>query len=231
MPKNKITDIFFDLDHTLWDFEANSKIAYTKLLKKHKININIEDFIKVYVPVNRQYWEDYAKNLKTKNEVKYGRLTEVFKLLNISISDNLIHLLANEYLIFLQEENILMKGSIEILDYLHERYKLHILTNGFQEVQEHKMKNSGILHYFNSVISSEEVGKLKPHPDVFNYALQKANTFAHNSYMIGDNLKTDILGAKNVGMFVIHYDPFQTNDIEHKIIPKVTCLTEIKELL
>jgi putative hydrolase of the HAD superfamily len=229
--QHKITDIFFDLDHTLWDFEANSKSAFEKLLLKHNIPVKIDDFIKVYEPINTQYWADYAKGTKSKKEVKYNRLIDTFKALNIDVATDIIDILADGYLDYLKEESILMKGTIPLLDYLKDKYKLHILTNGFKEVQADKMKNSKIAHYFDQMISSEEIGKLKPHPDVFNYALQKADTFAHNSYMIGDNFKSDILGARNVGIHVIHFDPDNLSDIDHKIIPRVQFLYEIKEML
>jgi putative hydrolase of the HAD superfamily len=231
MLKNKITDIFFDLDHTLWDFDTNSALAFEKLLEKHHIPVNINRFLAIYEPVNQQYWDKYSKGLKTKNEVKYNRLIDTFELLNIDVDFDFIKVLANEYLDFLKQENTLMEGTIELLDYLKNKYRLHILTNGFKEVQTDKMKNSGIASYFDFVITSEEAGKLKPHPDVFNHALKKVNTFAHKSYMIGDNFKSDILGAKNVGMNVIHFDPFEQNDVDFKIIPKVKKLIEIKEIL
>ncbi len=231
MLKTKITDIFFDLDHTLWDFEANSKRAFEKLLKKHQIPVQINDFLKIYEPVNREYWEQYAKQQKTKTEVKYNRLTDTFKALNIDISQQLIEILADEYLDFLKRESILMDGALGILDYLKNKYRLHILTNGFIEVQTDKMQYSGLEPYFETMITTEETGKLKPHPDVFNYALQKAGTFAHKSYMIGDNFQSDILGARNVGMHAIHFDPEGKNDIDFKIIPKVKHLLEIKEIL
>ena len=231
MQINKITDIFFDLDHTLWDFETNSSLAFKKLFQKYQIPIQIDTFIEVYEPINKKYWNDYAKGLKTKDEVKYNRLIDTFNKLEMPLEHKLIEKLANGYLDFLQEEKILIKGTVALLDYLKSKYKLHILTNGFKEVQERKMKNSDIAHYFDQIISSEEAGNLKPHPNVFNYALQKANTFAHNSYMIGDNLKSDILGAHNVGMYVIHFDPDNESDIDSKIIPKVQYLHEIREML
>jgi len=231
MNQVQITDIFFDLDHTLWDFETNSKLAFEKLLLQHSLPVDIDDFIKIYEPVNHRYWEEYAKGLKTKNEVKYNRLIDTFKLLNMEVSESMIQVLAEGYLDFLKKENTLMEGTIEILDYLKNKYKLHILTNGFTEVQTEKMENSGIAGYFDFLITSEETGKLKPHPDVFKYALQTAGTYAHKSYMIGDNFQSDVLGARNVGMHAIHFDPLGKNDVDFKIIPKVKKLIEIKEIL
>ena len=231
MLKNKITDIFFDLDHTLWDFETNSKLAFEKLLKKHEIPVGIEEYIAVYEPINHRYWQDYAKGLKTKDEVKYDRLTDTFKALQVEVSPSLIKILAHGYLDFLKKENTLMEGTVEILDYLKDKYRLHILTNGFTEVQTEKMQNSGIAHYFEHLITSEETGKLKPHPEVFKHALQTAGTFAHKSYMIGDNFQSDVLGARNVGMHAIHFDPFEQSEVDTKIIPKVKRLIEIREIL
>ena len=231
MLKTKITDIFFDLDHTLWDFEANSNSAFDKLLKKYQIPVLLDDFLATYEPINRQYWEQYAKQQKTKTEVKYGRLIDTFIALNIEVAQSLIEKLADDYLDFLKQEHILMDGALEILDYLKEKYRLHILTNGFAEVQSDKMRHSGLEPYFELMITSEETGKLKPHPQVFNYALNKAGTFAHQSYMIGDNFQSDVLGARNVGMHAIHFDPENTSDVDFKIIPKVKHLLEIKDIL
>ncbi len=231
MYKAKITDIFIDLDHTLWDFETNSKKAFEKLLNKHQIPVDINDFAEVYEPINQQYWEAYSKGIKTKEEVKYDRLIDTFKSLNISISKEMIHLIAHEYLELLKTEKKLLDGAKELLEYLKEKYRLHILTNGFKEIQKEKMQHSGIAHYFENIITSEETGKQKPHPDVFKYALQKAETFAHQSYMIGDNFKSDVLGARNVGMYAIHYDPMGLNNVDYKIIPKVRHLSEIKNIL
>ncbi len=231
MLKSQITDIFFDLDHTLWDFEANSKLAFEKLLKAHRIPVSIDDYLEVYEPINRHYWEVYAKQQKTKTEVKYGRLKDTFTALKIDISPSLIEKLANDYLDYLKKESVLMDGAIEILDYLKDKYRLHILTNGFTEVQSDKMRLSGLEFYFDLMITSEETGKLKPHPDVFKYALKKAGTLAHKSYMIGDNFQSDVLGARNVGMHAIHFDPGDTSDVDFKIIPKVKHLLEIKAIL
>jgi len=228
---SRITDIFFDLDHTLWDFEPNSDAAFEKLLKQHNINVSIVDFIETYRPINHQYWDNYSRGIVTKAQVRKGRLIDTFEKLSATVSDEMIERLADDYLIFLREETRLFQGAISLLEYLQEKYKLHILTNGFNEVQSHKLKNAKIDFFFKTVTTSEEAGKLKPHPDIFNYALKKADVFAQHSVMIGDNLKTDILGAKNVGMFVIHFDPEQQNNIDREIIPKVNHLLQIKEIL
>jgi putative hydrolase of the HAD superfamily len=229
--KTTFTDIFFDLDHTLWDFDANSKKAFNKLLKKNNLNIDIDTYCQIYKPINNQYWENYSKNLVSKEQVKYGRLKDTFTSLKIEADNDFIKKFANDYLLYLKEQTELISGSIEILEYLKGKYRLHILTNGFIEIQEGKIKNAGLINFFDHIISSEEIGKQKPHPDVFKYALNKANTLAHKSIMIGDNFKSDIMGARNVGMHAIHFDLYNKNKVDSKIIPKINNLLEIKELL
>ncbi len=231
MLKSTITDIFFDLDHTLWDFQINSDIAFGQLLQKHQLPFDLQEFLNVYEPINQQYWIEYAQQKRTKEEVKYGRLTDTFKQLNYSLPKEKIKLLAQDYLDLLKQGTALIPGTIVLLDYLKPKYHLHILTNGFAEVQADKLKNAGIDHYFDHLITSEETGKLKPHPIVFKQALKKAGSLAHKSFMIGDNLKTDVLGARNAGMHAIHFDPADQSDIDFKIIPKVRRLIEIKEIL
>ncbi len=227
----KITDVFFDLDHTLWDFEENSKLAFDKLIKINNLNISTTDFLNVYEPINKKYWDDYSQGIKTKNEVKYGRLTDTFSILNIEVNKEFIENFASDYLDFLKDESVLMEGAIEILEYLRPKYKLHILTNGFIEIQNKKIENSNLTKYFTKIISSEEIGKQKPHPDVFKYAIEKAGTYSHKSIMIGDNFKSDILGARNVGMKAIYYDIEKQNIVDKKIIPSISNLLELKELL
>ncbi len=231
MLKPTITDIFFDLDHTLWDFETNSNDAFQKLLSYHQLPFSLEDFLNVYEPINQQYWIDYAQQKRTKEDVKYGRLIDTFRQLNYTVSTDKIKILALDYLELLKQGTALIPGSINLLDYLKPKYRLHILTNGFSEIQKDKLINSGIEHYFEHLITSEATGKLKPHPAIFTQALKTTGSLAHKSFMIGDNFKTDILGAKNVGMNAIHFDPNEENDVDSKIIPKVKHLSEIKELL
>ncbi len=231
MKNHKITDIFFDLDHTLWDFDANSKSAFAKLLEKNNLPLSIDEFCQTYKPINTAYWEEYSQGKKSKKEVKFGRLTDTFFSLGIKTDREFINAFAHDYLQFLKKETKLIEGSVEILEYLKDKYRLHILTNGFIEIQEGKIHNTGLTKYFDQIISSEEIGKQKPHPDVFKYALNKAKTFAHKSIMIGDNFKSDILGAINAGMKVIFFDLHNQATVDRKIIPKVNSLPEIREFL
>ena len=224
-----ITDIFFDLDHTLWDFEKNSALAFEKVLKKYQIKIELDIFLKYYVPLNLKYWELYRHEKVTQRQLRYGRLKDTFDQLNYEISDELIDLISTEYIHYLPEFNYLFDGTIEVLEYLNDKYCLHIITNGFQEVQAGKMKNSGIDKYFKTITNSEMAGVKKPNPKIFEYALQKANAQKQNSIMIGDCLDADINGALNFGMDAIHFNENKKEIPNH--VKQVNHLIELKNHL
>lgn len=206
MKFTKVQHIFFDLDHTLWDFDKNSELAFTSIFKKNRIEIEVSKFIEKYTPINAHYWKLYREDKVSKPALRYGRLKETFDLLEINVSDDQIDQLAIDYIEFLPNNNHLLEGTIEILDYLHPRYNLHIITNGFKEVQHRKMESSGILKYFNTITTSEDVGVKKPHRQIFEVALQNASANVEESIMIGDNLEADVLGAQNFGMPAILYN-------------------------
>lgn len=226
----KIEHIFFDLDHTLWDFERNSALTFKKILPEAGVQVNHSDFIQIYTPINLKYWKLYREEKVSKPELRYSRLKETFDALKFSVNDDVIDHLAIEYINQLPSFNYLFEGAIEILDYLKGKYPLHMITNGFQEVQTLKMEQSGILHYFSEIITSESVGVKKPNPRVFLHALDKANATAQNSIMIGDNLEADIQGAVNVGMNAIHYNSEKSSNIPQNI-KSVNHLLEIKQYL
>ena len=225
-----IEHVFFDLDHTLWDFEKNSELTFHKILSENNINLKTEDFLEVYVPLNLQYWRLYREEKVSKEELRYGRLKKTFDALNYTISDNLINKLADDYITNLANFNHLFDGAIELLDYLKNKYTLHIITNGFDEIQSKKMVNSNIHHYFNQIITSESVGVKKPNPKVFNFALEAAKAQNENSIMIGDSLEADILGALNVGIKAIHC-VFDESTISDDSAITVNNLLEIKQYL
>lgn len=229
MLKDSITDIFFDLDHTLWDFEKNSALTFKKILKKNTIAIVLEDFLEVYVPANMEFWKLFREERITKEELRYQRLRTVFDRLSYSISDEKIHMLAEEYITYLSSFNHLFPNTIEILDYLGSKYNLHIITNGFHDIQEKKMKNAQIHSYFKHVIDSEMAGVKKPNPIIFKLALEKANTTPERSFMIGDSIEADILGAQAIGLQTLHFNAQQ--DPKHDFCPIIYDLSEIKNYL
>ncbi|SHM78390.1 YjjG family noncanonical pyrimidine nucleotidase [Polaribacter sp. KT 15] len=226
----KIEHVFFDLDHTLWDFDKNSGLTFEKIFKLNNVNIKIDDFLIIYMPVNLEYWRLYRDEKVTKEALRYNRLKKSFDKLNFEISDALIDKLAIDYIDNLSSFNHLFEGTFEILDYLKSKYQLHIITNGFDEVQMKKMKSSKIIDYFDAIVTSDSVGVKKPNPKVFNFALKKANATAENSVMIGDSLEADINGALNVGFKAIHC-VFNDETATDKNVTSVANLLEIKQYL
>ncbi len=222
----KIKHIFFDLDHTLWDFETNSGKTFEQIFDKNNIEVDFSNFMEVYRPINHHYWKLYREEKVSKSDLRYGRLRDAFDQLNYKISDDLIDLLAVEYIDFLPYHNALFDGAHEILTYLKAKYKMHIITNGFEEVQHKKMDHAGLLKYFDKIITSEEVGVKKPNPKIFEYAIKKAEAKPEESLMIGDNLEADILGAQNVGMETI-FCKFNGETAGEQMI-SVTGLKEIR---
>ena len=224
-----VKDIFFDLDHTLWDFDKNSMLAFKRVFKKFKITIEFDAFLKIYEPINIEYWKKYREDKVSKENLRRGRLIDSFNFFDLIYSTEKIDEIADAYIQELPFDNHLFEGAVEILDYLILKYKLHIITNGFEEVQQKKLKNSGIDHYFSTVTTSEEVGVKKPNPKVFLTALNKANSFPTQSVMIGDSLEADILGANNIGMQTIFYN--YRNESISKKIKSIDSLLEIKNYL
>ncbi|MEQ3796431.1 YjjG family noncanonical pyrimidine nucleotidase [Flavobacteriaceae bacterium MJ-SS4] len=229
MKINGLTDVFFDLDHTLWDFDKNSALTFEKIFKMNSLNIHLESFLQYYEPINLKYWKLFREEQIDKASLRYRRLADTFDKLGISVNDNIIDKLSEDYIDHLSSFNHLFDDTIHILDYLKPKYKLHIITNGFKEVQEGKLQNSKISHYFNTVTNSEIVGVKKPNPKVFNFALNLAQADVETSIMIGDNYEADILGALNVGFDVIHFN-YHDEEVD-KNIKQITNLLDLKTYL
>jgi putative hydrolase of the HAD superfamily len=229
MFKELVTDVFFDLDHTLWDFEKNSALTFEKILVENDISVDLSDFLKVYVPANFAFWKLFREEKITKQELRYQRLKSVFDTLRLPVEDEIINKLSEEYILYLSSYNHLFPNAIEILEYLKPNYKLHIITNGFQEVQGKKMRNANIADYFEQVVDSEMAGVKKPNPIIFELALKRARVSAENALMIGDSLEADIQGAKASGLHTLHFnahgEPF------HDFCPMISNLVEIKTFL
>lgn len=223
---NQIKHVFFDLDHTLWDFDKNSGLTFEKIFSLNKIEVKLEDFLSVYEPINLNYWKLYREEKVTKSDLRYGRLREAFDEVGVNIDDNMIYNLSEAYIDNLSTFNHLFEDTFEILDYLKDKYQLHIITNGFEEAQEKKMTTSNIKPYFKTVTNSEMVGVKKPNPKIFNFALDLAKANANQSIMIGDSLEADIEGAHKIGMDTIHFDYKDAyNNHNYKRITNLKMLT------
>ncbi|CAL2075187.1 YjjG family noncanonical pyrimidine nucleotidase [Tenacibaculum sp. 190524A05c] len=225
----EITDVFFDLDHTLWDFDRNSGLTFKKIFQEQKINLDLDDFLKVYEPINLEYWRLYRDEKIEKEELRYKRLKTTFDKLNYTIEDDLIDVISEDYINYLPLFNHLLDGTIELLEYLKTKYRLHIITNGFEEVQKIKLEKSQINDYFQVVVTSESVGVKKPNPKVFEFALKEAKVSAEKAIMVGDSLEADVLGALAVGISPIHL--FKDTPSSDERIISVQSLLDIKQYL
>ena len=225
-----IKHIFFDLDHTLWNFEKNSALTFKFLLDKYNITIDLQKFLKVYMPINFSLWNLYRDDKITKEYLRHNRLKSTFEKLNIKIDSGLIDKISNDYVKHLPDNNFLLPNAISVLDYLFQKYKLHIITNGFTEVQNTKISNSNLSKYFTCIIDSETVGVKKPHSKIFNYAynISKA-AYKNECLMIGDNYQADVMGAINNGFKAIHLNSNNESYHENSLI--ISDLISLKEIL
>ncbi|WGK95649.1 MULTISPECIES: YjjG family noncanonical pyrimidine nucleotidase [Flavobacterium] len=228
--KNKnIQHVFFDLDHTLWDFDKNSEMAFASIFKQDHPEIAIADFIAKYAPINQACWKLYQYDKITHEELRYKRLKDSFDALNYPISDAAIYQMAEDYIAFLPDNNHLFDGAIEILDYLNEKYQLHIITNGFANVQYKKIANSKMDSYFKTITNSEMAGVKKPNPIIFQHALDLAQAEKENSIMIGDCLEADVRGALDFGIDAVFFNPNKESSPEGIIA--INHLLELKNYL
>jgi YjjG family noncanonical pyrimidine nucleotidase len=221
--------LFFDLDHTLWDFDKNSGFAFDAIFKNQGFDISLQEFLNIYIPRNQHYWKLYQVNKISHEDLRYYRLKDVFVALNFEVSDETIHKLSDDYINYLPEYNHLFDGAIELLDYLKPNYQLHIITNGFSNVQDKKLTNSKIGHYFETITNSELAGQKKPNPIIFDYALSIAKASKVDSIMIGDSFEADILGALDFGIDAIFFNENKT-EINHDVY-QVNHLLELKNIL
>lgn len=224
-----ITDVFFDLDHTLWDFDKNSEMAFDRIFKSNFPEINTQDFIEKYIPVNQECWRLYQNEKITHQELRYNRLKHTFDLLGMVIADDDINQMANDYIEYLPDNNYLFEGAIEILDYLKPKYNLHIITNGFANVQDKKINNAALKGYFTTITNSESAGVKKPNSIIFDYAITLAKASKENSIMIGDCLDADVNGALNAGLDAIFFN--EKNSEAPQNIKQINHLLELKKYL
>jgi putative hydrolase of the HAD superfamily len=199
--------VFFDLDHTLWDFETNSKETIKDLFLIHRlaetVTTDFDFFYEKYAFHNKRLWHRYHHGFIRQEELKWKRMWHT--LLEFKLGDEkLAKKLSAAYLEILPSKKALFPYTTQILEYLTgKKYTLHLITNGFEQVQRRKIANAGIAGYFSAIITSEAAGSLKPHKEIFDFAINKASCDYNQAIMIGDNLDADILGAMNAGMDTI----------------------------
>jgi putative hydrolase of the HAD superfamily len=219
--------LFFDLDHTIWDFEANAKQTLQDLYVSKELGAkgidNFDYFYERYSDHNHRLWDKYTKGLIKQEELRWKRM--YLALLDFKLADEeLSRMMSQAFLEILPTKKNLFPYTFEILDYLKDKgYVLHLITNGFEDVQHHKLRNSQLSNYFVEVITSEASNSIKPNKEIFDYAINKSGAKLHESIMIGDNLEADIQGGINAGM-----DTIFVNHL--RIQPHIQATYEIFEL-
>ncbi len=209
MSPKKYTHLFFDLDNTIWDFNSNSFDAlYVALDKLQLLDLigSYDAFFKIYSEVNESLWDLYRQGLMTKKVLSVQRFEESFEMHGtpLQISGAVVNA---TYLTEMPMQTKLIEGARKVLDHLHGRYDVAIITNGFKEVQYDKILKSELSKYFRKIFISEEIGAQKPKKEIFEYAIKSMNAPKNSSLMIGDSWDADIVGAMNYGIDQIFYNP------------------------
>ncbi len=221
--------LFFDLDHTLWDFNSNEKQTLSELFHRYHLNKyfnDFDDFYSKYNPINAELWERYRNEEVRKQEVSVGRFHQTF--LTSGLDDYVrAYKFAKDFLAENSRKTALIPFALEVLEYLYPRYSLYIITNGFIEAQYIKLENSGLRPYFKKVFISEELGVKKPNRIFFESVISRSNAKKKESLIIGDSLENDIAGAKGFGLDHIYFNPMAKPHKEHVFIE----IRSLRELL
>ena len=207
--------IFFDLDHTLWDYESNSEESLLELYQLYKLEtlgaVPFPAFYQNFVRINNHIWDQYDRGEIGREVIRNDRFNRVFQQSGVNNYDLSLAFSA-DYIRESPKKSKLVPHAKEVLDYLKPRYPLFIITNGFEEIQGTKLQASGITHYFESVVTSARAGHKKPAKEIFEFALNQNGFRAEDTIMIGDNLLTDIAGARNASIDHVFFNP---NKLEH----------------
>ncbi len=231
--KNKYKHIFFDLDHTLWDYDANANETLIDIYEKYSFKkmgfFSVEEFLTAFHQENEILWTQYNQGIIPKSAIRQQRFVKVFEAVGLP----LLYQPPNINQEFVQQcpfHTHVIDHTFEILDYLFPQYEMHIITNGFDDIQHIKLAQSGLDKYFGHVITSESCGARKPSEKIFQHALALSNSDVERSIMIGDNAQTDILGAREVGMDHIFFNPHKKSLPDFETI-EIKSLLEIKDIL
>lgn len=234
LPMRPYTDIFIDFDDTLYDTHGNAEIALAELFDSLHLERHfscLEDFTRPYWEANVELWGQYSRGEITRDYLIVERFRRPLSHgHNLRIDEAFCLNASDLFLDFCSCKPGLIEGARELLDHLHSRYRLHLCSNGFHEVQYKKLNASNTTHYFTSIILSEDAGVNKPSPLFFDYALKVSGAPRESTIMIGDNLATDILGARNSGLDTLYFNRWQTTDQE-PVTYRVNTLLDITEIL
>jgi putative hydrolase of the HAD superfamily len=202
--------LFFDLDHTIWDFDKNAEETLHELFITYQLKElglhSADVFIETYTRNNHQLWADYHLGNISKQTLRETRFKKTF--LDLGLSPEVIPLqFEDDYVSLCPTKTNLFPDARETLEYLYQKYPLHLISNGFLESTEMKIGKTDLKKYFVNIIISEVIGVNKPDKAIFEHALNLAGAEKESSVMIGDSIEADIRGALNFGMDAIYFNP------------------------
>ena len=232
--KTKYKHLFFDLDNTLWSFDKNSKETLRELFVGYNLDLyfsSFEEFYVSYKKKNEELWVLYGGGKIDKQFLNVERFEAIFREAGLPILSQAATM-ADDYLQLVKTKTHLMPFTLHVLDYLREKgYQMHIISNGFSEVQYFKINNSGLKPYFASIYLSETVKKHKPDKLFFDYAIKSSNARKTESLVIGDNWQADIFGGRNAGIDQAFYNISNEKEMPFAPTYEITSLEELKLIL
>lgn len=226
--------VFFDLDHTLWDFEKNARETLLELYFTFKFDALFgaaaaEHFITTYTKHNQRLWGLYNLGKIGKAELRTRRFGDTFEELGADREAFPVAFEA-EYLRICPRKTHLFPHALDVLDYLKGKYSLHLISNGFREACTTKIQYSGLAKYFDHIVISEVVGVLKPDRAIFEYTLGQAAVAAQQAVMVGDNFDADVMGALNAGIEAVLFNPTGAEAPKGRHLA-ITTLADLKSFL
>lgn len=226
-------NLFIDLDDTLWAFSLNARDTFEEMYQKYgyaRFFQSFQHFYALYQQRNVELWEEYGKGQVTKEELNRQRF--LYPLEAVGVGDAMLaKSFSDDFFSVIPTKSKLMPHAREVLEYLSAKYNLYILSNGFQELQCHKMRSAGIDHYFKKVVLSDDIGVLKPWPEIFHFALSTTQSELQDSLMIGDSWENDVAGAREVGMHQVFYNVTGKTELPFQPTYQVSDLKELMQIL
>jgi len=226
--------VLFDLDHTLWDYETNSSAALTQLYNKYELAslgaVATEEFLKRFTKINNELWDKHDRNEITRDVLRNDRFDLVFKASGVEHRELSLRF-SEEYLVESPKGKHLVPHALDLLNYLKDKgYHLYVVTNGFEEIQGTKIASGGITHFFDGIVTSARAGFKKPDKGIFDFVLKESGHLPDHSIMIGDNLLTDIAGARNASIDSVFFNPHGVDHSE-RVTHEIRSLKELFAIL
>ena len=229
----KYKNLFFDLDDTIWAFSQNARNTFEEVYQKYSFDRYFDSFnhyYTLYQQRNTELWVEYGEGKITKDELNSQRF--FYPLQAVGVKDEAIaEQFSRDFFAIIPTKSVLMPHAKEVLEYLAPKYNLYILSNGFQELQCHKMRSAGIDRFFKKIVLSDDIGILKPWPEIFHFALSATQSEVRDSLMIGDSWENDVAGAKGVGMHQVFYNVTGKEELPFQPTYHISNLKELMQIL